>query len=510
MFFLLFSVIFTWVCVHVIFVSLPRQGRWELVDINPTLLLLLVFVVCALLILVFKALSSIKSYTEKSGYLILIAFIVISTIVSITLGIKLRYEPMWDLESVFYGGLEWAQTGDFKTYHSYFATFPHNIPTLLLFRCLFGVYIFFGGNDYYAVAVVLAVLLLQVSVYAIYDSVRRLLDIRAAIMALFIIAIYLPFYTMGAVFYTDVLSLPFIAVAFNLYVRFKTAESFKHKLVYAVIFGACIGIGALIKTTVLILFIACLIDWAVNNKDWKLKNIKFDLLNITATTFIIAAIMIPYNLYVNNAYADQLYKHRVPLTASILVGLNEDTGGAYTWRVARQYFSLENVDAREAEVRRLISHRLEEIGFPGLVRHLGVKLGVAFRSGTFDQAWHIGAGTTDSTVLHEIILPDGRYFPVYNYFSTALMLGMLVFAIISALARSLIRPLKLVGSRLCAPWVALIGLAMYLMIFETGNRLPMNFFSLMVICAVQGLYDTSILLSSPSNPICNEAHQDRC
>jgi len=508
--FFLFSALYIWVCYHVIFVSLPQLGRWENVIINPALLLLLVIGVCALLFFVFKLLSSLKIDSEKRGYLILIAYMAVSTVASITLGLNLRYEPTWDLGAVFYGGLEWALTGDFQSYHKYFATFPHNLPTLLIFRCLFGVYIFLGGNDYYAVAVVLAVLLLQVSVYAIYDTVRRLIDVRAGIMALFIIAIYLPFYTMGAVFYTDVLSLPFIAIAINLYLRIKTAESFKFKLIYAILFGVIVGIGTLIKTTVIIIFIACLIDWVLNNKDWKFLNIKSNILLFGASTLIIIVIMAPYTIYINSLYADQLFQHRIPTVASIYVGLTEEAGGAYTWEAARNYYSLENVDVRTEEVKRLINNQLEDFGFVGLIRHLGVKLGVAFKSGTFDQAWLIGAGPEHSTVLHETLLPTGRYFPIYNYISTALMLGMLIFAIVSALTRSLIRQLKSSGSQFCAPWVAFIGLAFFLMIFETGNRLPMNFFSLMVICAVQGLYDTRMWINSLSSPICNMEHQDRC
>ena len=509
-FFLLFSFLFTWTCYHVIFVSLPIRMLWRKhLFIFPPLILFLVIVACIFLFFVFRKISSLKNLTEKNGQLILIGFMAVSTIISITIGLMLRYEPIWDLGAIYNGGVEWALTGDFPSYHIYFARNPNNIPTLFLFRCIFVVFDFFGGKDHFAAMVVFAVLLIQVSVYAAYDTVRRLLDIRAAIMALLIIAIYLPVYTMGAAFYTDVLSLPFITLALNLYLRLKTTESFKHKLILVVLFGLLIGFGTILKTTVLIIFIACLIDWTVNNKNWKFANIKSNALLIGAATLIIAVIMISSTLYSESLISDELsYEYRLPTTHFILLGLDKDSGGTYSWdTTAKLYINLENVDVRTAEIKNMIIHRINDFGFFGLIRHFGIKLGLAFESGAFEQAWHFGANhvvwifgrgaePTYRSVLHEVVLPTGILHPVYNHLTTALMLAMLIFAIASALIRSLARPFKLLDYQFCAPWVAFIGLAFFLMISETGNRFPLGFFSLLIICTVQGLYDTRLFLES--------------
>jgi len=452
---------------------------------------------------------------KKKGYMVLIAFNIISTAISIILGFKLWYYPHFDLGALFEGGLVWAQSGDFQSYKTYFATWPHNIPALFLFKCIFTVYNIFGMNAYhYHVMVIFTVLSLQVSVFAIYDSVRRLMGVRAGIMALIIIAIYLPFYTMGAAFYTDVLSLPFIALSFNFYLRVKDAECIKHKFIYAVAFGVFIGVGTLIKATVIIVLIACLIDWIVNIRIWKFADIKKNVQIFGATTLAVAFIMIPFNLYFNSLVPDDLlYKHRVPLLHTVLQGLTEEHGGVFNTETRMLYNGLENVDVRTAEIKRLINNRVEEMGFTGLVRLAGVKLGMAFQSGTFDQAWHIGVlnilwlyGVTEepvqSTILHETLLPTGKYYSIYNHISTALMLGMLIFAIASAFIRILIRSFTQSDYQICAPWVAFIGLTFFLMIFETGNRFPMGFFPLLVICAVHGFYDIRMLWTIRNSKKC--------
>ena len=89
-------------------------------------------------------------FFEKHFVKILAGYLLVLFVVQILCGIHLRYEPMWDLDSVYGGAISWLKYGNIDSYKDYFYYFPNNLGLLIFFRAYFGLlYLFLGnGMDY--------------------------------------------------------------------------------------------------------------------------------------------------------------------------------------------------------------------------------------------------------------------------------------------------------------------------------------------------------------------------
>ena len=63
-------------------------------------------------------------FFEKHFVKILAGYLLVLFVVQILCGIHLRYEPMWDLDSVYGGAISWLKYGNIDSYKDYFYYFP--------------------------------------------------------------------------------------------------------------------------------------------------------------------------------------------------------------------------------------------------------------------------------------------------------------------------------------------------------------------------------------------------
>ena len=452
-------------------------------QLNAALLFVLIAVACVLLYDLHRLLGKV---TETQGRVILILFIAVSAAVQIIAGLQLRYIPQWDIAAVFNGGRDWAINGNFDVYQEYHAMQSNNHGALFLFRCVFQVYHLFGGTDFYAAALVFTVLILQVAVYAGYDAARRLAGIRGAVMFLALLAVYLPFYTMGAAFYTDTLSLPFVILVLDFYLRGRDAERFGWKLCCFVACGAFAAIGAAIKFTALIPLIAVALDWALNHTPWNWSSLKKPLLSLGAAACAAVFLTLVFSAYMKTQVDQTLAEQRkMPLSHWVMMGLDGSNHGRYSASDFDFSMGLPDPDTRRQEISKVIRQRIQDFGVVGLIKHISVKLAIDYESGTFNQADFFWLDPQEETGLHDFVLYNGKHYSAYNYVVTALLMAYLLLALAGAVA-SVRKP------NFCAPWLALLGLAVFLMAWETNNRYTLNHFPLIVLCAVMGLSALSI------------------
>ncbi len=109
--------------------------------------------------------------------------------------------------------------------------FPNNLGALLLYRVLFSFSNLLSVKDYYLVALIYNVIMLQLMVALVFDVCKRIEGRTAAVFSLLAFAVFLPFYMMGGVFYTDLLSAPFAILTLDLYLRGKEQQCGKKRLV---------------------------------------------------------------------------------------------------------------------------------------------------------------------------------------------------------------------------------------------------------------------------------------
>lgn len=114
---------------------------------------------------------------------ILCAVLAFFAVVQIVAGLALRFTPAWDLDAIYSGAIQWAESGSFAKYEEYYQYFPNNLGGMTLLYLFFRPAHLLGVTDYFAVAVVLNTVLLTGS--ALFASLAAPSILEAAAPCLF-------------------------------------------------------------------------------------------------------------------------------------------------------------------------------------------------------------------------------------------------------------------------------------------------------------------------------------
>lgn len=269
------TLLFTWAIAAVFIVNYYSYCLPILAPLSAAFLSFIVFV--------WKVIKKNEAFLTDNRKVITWGFLLFMGIVQIIMIFPLRYTPKWDVDALFGGASEWVMTGDFASYHAYFAYFHNNWGGLILFRAVFGTAKLFGAKDYFLVASVFNSALSLSTMYLTGSVCEKLVGIRGRMMAYFIFSISLPFYFIAPAFYTDALTMAFPILIFRLYLAAREQEKLIKRLLIFALMGLAAGVGYGIKATVVIMLIAVIIDAALY------KNLKRFIPMLPITVIMIIA-----------------------------------------------------------------------------------------------------------------------------------------------------------------------------------------------------------------------------
>lgn len=187
----------------------------------------------------------------------------------LTLGYWLAVETSWDTEAVYRGALNLALQGNLGNYRDYFHIFPHNLGATSLLGLLFSIGKALGVEDLYWLGTIYNVVSLTLGSVLVYGIGRELKDVKHGLLALWFMATCLPLQFYTPVFYTDTLSLPFVAGVYYGYLRLLKQQIFYRRLVLGICIGVLCALGALIKFSVAIVGVAVLADLLIRGQLWR-------------------------------------------------------------------------------------------------------------------------------------------------------------------------------------------------------------------------------------------------
>lgn len=362
----------------------------------------------------------------------------------------------------------------------YFAYFPNNAG-LYTFLCgLFGLLSLFGVGDFFIATMVVNALAIDLSLLLLYFCGRRLFGTLYALLLLFGSLCMLPFLLYTPILYTDTLSLPFpiAAVLLWLTARSRWREgSFKGAMGRFCALSALCAVGAQFKVTVLIVWIAAAIDLLLlvtGRGRWK----------VLLAGLGVAAVLYG-GLYVGLRHSPLLPRYDydrdgIPFTQWIMMGLGGE--GGYQNSDYVMVLEQEGKDARGDLIAGEIGRRLSDYGVLGTVKHLLVKLSYTFGDGTYDAAGRLDLNAMQAGPLHEWFVFSGRYFAFTAYIAFALEAALLFWAAVGSL-KAVIRE----NNALTFVRVAVFGLVLFLLLWETISRYLIHFLPLFLLCSLEAL-----------------------
>lgn len=393
--------------------------------------------------------------------------------VQVVVGLQLQVIPRrtWDFPMVFYQAQQFVLEGTAPD--EYFALFDNNAPLYWLFVGLFTVLKPFGVQDFMPAAVVCNCLLINVALLYLYRTARLLWGPKWALAAL-VAAFCCPALVLyGPIVYTDTLTLPAVTISVYHWLRARGSWAEQNKSGarrHAAAAGAAAAVGTVLKVSVAILFIAYCIDLVLL---WQKKQ-KHSVFLCFAACFLI---LLAAGNWASRAALPEYQEEGVPFTHWIMMGLQGD--GGYWDPDYKATLSYDTYAERAAFHRAEIRARLAAMTPAQLMEHCANKLSYIVSDGTYYAPVKLDQGPKRVTTLHTFIVPGSGAAGMLYYAADALQLCLLLGCMLSALRAVVTKQHQLTVLR-----VAVFGCLLFLLIWEARSRYLLNFWPLLLLCAV--------------------------
>ena len=174
---------------------------------------------------------------------------------------------------------------------------------------------------------------------------------------------------------------------------------------------------------------------------------------------------------------------QVPHTHFVMMGMyGSGAFSAEEWQFTLQ---LPDYQTRKSENIRVIKERLKNFGVQGYIKFLNNKIkGQTWGSGTYDFESILNSYNVDSNIAHQFLLSNGDYYRKVYYYCQVYHFSMLICIIIS-----IIYTIK-DGEKnniLNISKMSILGLMMFLLIWETRSRYMLNFIPVYILVFVSGI-----------------------
>ncbi|GHV19451.1 hypothetical protein FACS189425_10080 [Clostridia bacterium] len=324
---------------------------------------------------------------------------------------------------------------------------------------------------------------------------KKLWNPVIGIFGLFLCLSTYPFAYGMIMAYTDTLSMLAPILGFYIYLCAKEKPTlWKYALM-----GLVFAIGALIKPTVLAMFIAIIIDIFVNMLRTKDKAIMQNIVRVGVAIVVIIALNMTFTSIMKATVltdSERLAREKMPIANWIMIGVGEGKYelGYFDWEDFLYLASLPDVQTRSVEAMRLAKERLTARGFGGNVNFYARKMHDDMLDGTmfivdFIVRYEFPIATLEKHPIAFGLL--GREFDM-KFGNNLSMNGnrVAIFAIILVYVYMLIRGRKRIPEN-SAPFYAIFGLIIFLLFWEQSPRLSTCFVPILYIGLLQAICSLS-------------------
>ena len=474
LFWLLFSVCFTFVVVSIV---LRGAGQGAARRISTAVGTAVCFVLLGLLD---RLAGRYERGLEKNYKRILIVFSAVMFTLEMLFALSLRHGTWYDVGALHQGAAEWVETGTFAGFYGYYGYFPNNLGGMTFLYVFFKAASLVGFTDYYAVSSLVTCIMLTAMMAVVSLICKRLAGAGSAVFSLAVFALSAQFWVLGGAVYTDTLSMLFPALIFYLYLLSREKKGWRRVRLY-LLMGLAAGLGSLNKITVLIMAVAVLIDAGLR-LEWK------ELLKIAVCTLGAAAVMnMALNAYMYRAHLsrEEAEINNTPMLHWVMMGLKGS--GYYNGEDYVFTRSLAPEQRNEALLEE-IGRRVRERGLTGMLDLFSQKSAIDFGDGTYGADDFLKIYPEHDTGLHDFVLKDGRFYGLYSGYTTALHLALMLSMLIAAY-RFLAGGAREQGrdALLLPAYAAVFGVWLFLMFWEASPRYFSNFAPVIIACGVLGM-----------------------
>jgi len=403
------------------------------------------------------------------------------TAVQLFIIFELKNIPTSDSRFIDNAARAYAQGRDFsdavqatEKHTTYFYQFPNNWAVLMILSVFYkAVNAVMGEIPVYA-AGLLNTAFIQLGLFFMFKCARLVFkNNRKTALCIILMLGYAPLYTYSCYLYTDSLSMPFVSAAVYLVIKAVKAESTKGFFGLCAAAAAVTAAGYSVKGSLAVIIIASIIYLAANVPVKRF---------IPAAAMLIAATVVFNSVVIHGiaigsgiATEEKLDAYRFPMTHWVMMGLKNEGGFDVDDHNFTKYQP--DYETRKKESIRVIKERISESSAGDMSLHIFKKLGFTWGDGTYYIKNHIRSARNGT--LKYII---GKGTKALIYFQSYHLM------IILAMAASVLSGIRNGGkSSMSYIRLAVFGITVFLLIWETRSRYLFNFIPLMLIMAADGI-----------------------
>lgn len=417
-----------------------------------------------------------KNLLEKREKFFLACFFVLLVLTQVFFYWQVAGYAAQDLERVFFGAANYTINGFIEDpYLDYFYKFPNNMPLTILLQFVFRLFYRFGYTNFYIVGALINGVCICLAYLFVYLCARRLYGVRHGFFALLLMYVCLPLQCFISVFYTDTTTLLFAPFALYCYLRLRDAKTWKGRVLAAFVMGAGLALGVKIKYSVVLVLIAIVIDILLRVK-WKQLLL---VLGAFALCFFAA----------NSAFNAYMYAHflnpeiapdkATPMAAWIMMGLERD--GTHSPYDNDRIWYFETAEEKRQEAWTQIQVRITSRTPLEMVLFLNQKGLRSFGSGNLDTTHIVADAPMRDTFLARCLTEGTPYFETTN----ALFQGYYV-ALFGLMIAGAVLAARRRDYTAFVPYLAVLGLYLFLLLWEAGHRYQLNYYGMYMLAAAFG------------------------
>lgn len=356
----------------------------------------------------------------------------------------------------------------------YFQLYPRNAGLYVLWCGFFRVLSQFGMTSFAFPAMILNAAAITASVLLLFLCVRRMFGPNKSLFVLVGAFFTLPFVAGAALPCAETLILPIPIAAVMLWLRARSLwrkGEIKGAVIRTCVASALLGVGALFKMAVLVVWVALALDLLI----LLCGKGRLRLLLVSFLSMAVVFVALSAAFWLSPLLPTFSMSGRVPEAGYVMSGMADPGQGAA---------DLEQLEDEDGAARRTayaaeeMGDRVREMGAGGFVVHLLDKLAFLFGDGTYSLGGEYEKA--ESSVFRAIFASGGAWFHITAYAAFAILAGTMVWMVVGAL-KSIFRG----NDAFTFLRVAIFGLMLFLLLWDGGPRSLISLLPLVILCALE-------------------------
>lgn len=381
------------------------------------------------ILFLFRSFSAqLASITERNLQFIAIVIFAIQFFLFLWVAKITLIKPFNDTASIWFSAADVVETGKVSTTideytgcswstntsnHDYLLIYPNSqflVACLIPFcRFLFSVLgINLRSNVGYYCASVLNICLILLSELFLFLASKKSRGNSCAFLSMILCFFFFPYYLHAFKLYSDTMSMPLVSLAIYLMICGEKNQKPISVLLCYLGVGLSIGIGILIKGSVVVLAVACIIYLIVRQ-----RSLKESAVQAAALLVGIAAIYALWAIYsANISWLDKTNadKFELPVTHWIMMASTND--GGFSQEELDYTMQFDTLAAKKEATKSVFTSRVKEYGLIGYLKFCLRKITTGMADGLYFQKVHLSS--LKNTPSYRFLNPKGRTWAVLS------------------------------------------------------------------------------------------------